>query len=353
MELLGKLDIVEILKIGAIGLGFLLALLSFLLIKEEQKKKKPSKVIINATRTFMFFSIVILILGILSGFAKSDQTLSLKLGDNVLTINEISFQKVSDLNIDEYYINSEFGFAFKKPNDNWSSIQIEKGISGIYRLMGIKSEYITEKSLEAALENDPIGKLFADSHHYYFINPESKTNISITDSTGNDIIEAYLSQLSQSLLDTSNFYALDTTDNEDKVYFLEEMADYRKQLLGFDTLEVKEAFLLSVYPKESLPTYNKNMKLPAFFTSLSTAFGTNTDKLIANEKQILAGMEIQINNVIRGNEIVDFDNKKWILFTENEKYFFTVEISYPPKFSSSINRWDELQDILNSFTLLK
>jgi len=60
------LNIVEILQIGVIGLGFLLALLAYHLLTKEQKQKVPRTNIIRSIYVFMFFSIVLCLIGVFS-----------------------------------------------------------------------------------------------------------------------------------------------------------------------------------------------------------------------------------------------------------------------------------------------
>jgi hypothetical protein len=352
MEFLKELNIVEILKIGSIGLGFLLALMSYMLLKKEQEKDKPNKSVLNTTRTFMLFSILIMLLGIISEFFKTKSSLNIRLGNNEISINELSYSSISELDTKEYFINSDYGFAFKKPNKSWTNVRSEKGLDGLLKIMQVKSKLITKKNLELGFSRNPLGSLFKNATLYYFENLESKTNVSVTDSSGNDLINELIKKRSNLLLDTNSFLGYDTTDIEDKEDYLDEILGYRKSILGFDTIVAKEAFLLSIYPKDSLPDYLRKLKLPGFYTSYSIALGLNTDKLVANEKQILAGAEMNLNNVRIKNTISNFQNKKWLMFTENEQYFFVIEISYSPQISSTTDLWDNLQDALNSFTLI-
>ena len=53
----------EILSYGMPGLGFLLALFTFGLIKLEQKKSKPRKSILIAIYVFMGFAVIIFLMG--------------------------------------------------------------------------------------------------------------------------------------------------------------------------------------------------------------------------------------------------------------------------------------------------
>jgi len=352
MEFFKNLDVLEILKIGAIGLGFLLALMSYNLIKKEQEKSKPNSSLLRSAKSFMVFSVVLMLLGILSEFIKTKPSLRVKLGNNEIELNEISYASLSSLDTKQYFISSEYGFAFKKPNNNWSNVEVSKGVAGLYKIMAIKSNLINEKKLEASFKQNPLGPLFINASLFYFYNPNSKKNVVRTDSTGNDLINAIILQKSNALLDTSLVFAYDTTKPEDKKRYYEDLKSIRRSIIGFDTAEIKDGFLLSVYPKDSLPIYLKNLKLPAFYTSYSVALGLNSDKLVANNNQILIGAEQTLENIKFSDKISELQSKKWLMFAENDKFFFVIELSYHPQISSSINLWDDLQEILNSFTVL-
>jgi hypothetical protein len=70
------MNVVDILQAGVIGLGFLLALLAYHLLTKEQKQETPRSGIINSIYVFMFFSVVLCVIGIFSQTyqSKNDQT---------------------------------------------------------------------------------------------------------------------------------------------------------------------------------------------------------------------------------------------------------------------------------------
>lgn len=352
MEFFKDLNVLEILKIGTIGLGFLLALMAFNLIKKEQEKPKPSNTILRSAKGFMIFSIILMGLGVLSEFIKTKPSLHVRLGNNEIELNDISYASLSSLNTKQYFINSEYGFAFKKPNNDWSNIEVAMGVTGLYKIMAVKSDLITEKNLEAGFKQNPLGPLFLNASLFYFYNQGSKKNIVITDSTGNDLINAMINQKSKELLDTTYGFPYDTIKPENKKHYYDILRETRREIIGFVSAEIKDAFLLTVYPKDSLPIYLKKLKLSAFYTSYSVALGLNSDKLVANNNQILSGAELTLENVKMGSKILEIQSKKWLMFTENDKYFFVIELSYYPQISSSTNLWDDLQETLSSFTLL-
>jgi NhaP-type Na+/H+ or K+/H+ antiporter len=59
-----NIDVVKILQMGIIGLGFLLALLAFWLLRNEQHKQTPSGLMLIAIYVFMFFSCALCVFGL-------------------------------------------------------------------------------------------------------------------------------------------------------------------------------------------------------------------------------------------------------------------------------------------------
>jgi hypothetical protein len=62
--MINNVDALEILKIGVIGLGFLLALLAFFLLRNEQNKAQARPSILSVVKLFMAFSLVLCLIGL-------------------------------------------------------------------------------------------------------------------------------------------------------------------------------------------------------------------------------------------------------------------------------------------------
>lgn len=60
------MSVVQILQIGVIGLGFLLAFLAYSLLTKEQKQNTPRSDILKSIYIFMSFSVVLCVIGIVS-----------------------------------------------------------------------------------------------------------------------------------------------------------------------------------------------------------------------------------------------------------------------------------------------
>ncbi len=67
-DLLKNIDVVQVLSLGAIGLGFFLAILAYRLLAQEQRIKEPRANILKATYVYMGFALFLVVLGIFGRF---------------------------------------------------------------------------------------------------------------------------------------------------------------------------------------------------------------------------------------------------------------------------------------------
>lgn len=65
-----NLDVVQILHLSAIDLGFLLALMSYRLLAKEQATKVPRADILNAIKMYMGFAVILVVLATAGEIAK-------------------------------------------------------------------------------------------------------------------------------------------------------------------------------------------------------------------------------------------------------------------------------------------
>lgn len=65
---MNKFNVIEILRLGVNGLGFLLAFLAYRLLAKEQSKKEPHEKNIKAIKQFMAFSIILCLIALIPNF---------------------------------------------------------------------------------------------------------------------------------------------------------------------------------------------------------------------------------------------------------------------------------------------
>ena len=352
MSLFKNVDILRILQTGLIGLCFLFSFLSAIIIWKEQKMKQPRSAILKSLKGFMISNIVLVILVIISQFLNQIPKPSVQFGNNALEIKEISNSTSTSLDAKKFFINSEYNFAFKKPNKtDWTDIKKIVGIEGEYRLNGMKREENMVK-WDSVLRLDSFSRVILNATSYYFYNPKSVTKVELTDNTSDYLIDNLLKLESKGVHDAAGRFGLDTSTKEGQLKIQRHLDTLRRYLLSMSDFETKETFAVSIYPKDSLPSYMKNLKLPAFYSLTTTRSNFYAEKLIAEENQILSGAEITLTNVKLNGKKSDIQIRKWLLYAENEKYFFIINLQYSPQTSSSTALWDDLRATLNSFTFL-
>ena len=56
-------NVISILRLGVIGLGFLLAVLAYLRLAQEQKRNPPRQSVLDTIKWFMGFSVALCLIG--------------------------------------------------------------------------------------------------------------------------------------------------------------------------------------------------------------------------------------------------------------------------------------------------
>ncbi|MCB0429773.1 MAG: hypothetical protein H6585_07530 [Flavobacteriales bacterium] len=358
LSMFSNLDVVEVLKLGGIGLGFLIALLAYLIIRNEQKREYMRKGVLLFMGMFMVFAMGILVFVVVSDPNRPGGA-SLKLGGNPLALFDPSIAVAGDLTASEYFIDSRLGIAFRKPGSKWSEVKSGKGMRDVLRLSGLEVDI---HAAEKAMQNNALGNLLWNAEYMYFDLPNSQTRVYATDSTSTSLSRSLVEDYEKSYtfdVFKSNFpdSVLAAYSEDSLQYFYRfqkalNMHQYRQELVGFDSLDVAERFLVLVYDKKLLPPALSNMSLPSFANILISTQGLNVDELIATQKSIMYGTSISIDHVMFKNKPTTVDIVHAGYVTESEDHFYLVEISHCSQLESNVRTWEELQKILYSLTII-
>lgn len=135
-NIFSQIDPVAILQFGVIGLGFLLALFSYDLLRKEQKREIPRKELLRSISAYMTFSIVLCLIGVFADLVKPD----LKKKDSVkqnfrshllsgtvideLTNKSVQQAEISIVGRNEQYFTEENGNFAIQLNDSIKSVRI-------------------------------------------------------------------------------------------------------------------------------------------------------------------------------------------------------------------------------------
>ncbi|MCB0397576.1 MAG: hypothetical protein KDD36_13050 [Flavobacteriales bacterium] len=355
-----NLDVVEILKLGGIGLAFLLALLSFFILRREQKTEQPRKPILLSMGFFMVFSLIMLVITVVSDKATAGAALKITFGNTALNLFEPSVKSQSDLSSNDYFIDSQLGIAFKKPSDKWTKVKAGRTMEELLRISGL-TESVDE--IRPQLSRNPYGQMLLDIDFFFFELPTEALPLVYTDSAGNDFINSIIEESrNETPYEKFRSFYPDSMANlmgEDSIhrvydFMLEnEMASLRRDLVGIDSLRITERFQLIAYDKSLLAPHVSNLTLPGFTNIFMQIFGVSMEKLVASENGILMGSSITMDNMKLDGKVQTVTINRWVYFTESDSHFFLAEINHCPQLQSNVSYWDELQEVLESLTLVK
>lgn len=119
------------------------------------------------------------------------------------------------------------------------------------------------------------------------------------------------------------------------------------------TIPERNLFEVEVFPKSTLRHLGIPVSLPGFYSVLTVRLlGIVLDKLVANEHSILGNYSAQFRNASLEGGGSDLDIYRAFLFTESPRNFYVVEIAYYPQSGEPIERWSDLQKLLQSFRVI-
>jgi len=102
------MNIIDILRLGAIGLGFLLAVLAYRLLQKEQAITAPRESILNLIKTYMFFSAFLVITSSITEIIK-------------ITLDKKSIEKIAEFDFNDYLQKSRVKYEHGSTPENFIS----------------------------------------------------------------------------------------------------------------------------------------------------------------------------------------------------------------------------------------
>lgn len=345
------LNVIEILKLGLIGLGFLLALFSYYLLRQEMRRDNIRPKAISAIKFFMLFSTTISILTIFWEVFKQPDNLKIIFGNREFSVSPLKPVNISQVNASDYYINSDYDFAFKKVDNNlWTKVKEYDGLDGFFELNFNKADSAYRIQLLEQIELSPVGQMITHQKMFQVANLNSSLSIELTDSTTNPQIDHQMKLVRESILKEEEY---DLNDPDEIAALNDNLQEFKNSyFLNVRHLNFQNQFVVSVLPKSFLPDYLKTMSVSDFFKYSSEAI-PSISQLIATQNSILVkGVSTRFSNVLVNNKPGEFQSDKLLLYGENNKYFYIVEITYSPQANMPTQTWSDLEELQKSFTLI-
>ena len=270
--------------------------------------------------------------------------LKLNLGGNTVEIDTRALgtsRSAEEIDASQHFVDNSLGFSIKKPDESvWSAAETIHGMEALLRSKGavLNQDVLDQMELNFAIS--PFGAMLNDLTTVRFVSGDSLT-IETTEDTTNDLIDSVVER-TKALVVESGIDWLPQDETE-----------LRDALVGFKRLEFANEFTVSVYDKGLLAGAPVKPSLAAFTLQFLSAYGASLDTLVADNVSILAAMTISLEGVtLDGTPDRQVRIDRVFLTTESDNRFYAVEIGLSPQTSSSLQMWQELEDMLKSFRTL-
>lgn len=248
-------------------------------------------------------------------------------------------EQIAGLDPQRYHVDSMRGFSFEFPSEKtWSKPKL---ISGIDAVLEAKGTLLTPELMEQmarTLAIHPMGPMLREVEMIRVISEDS-IRIEITDETSNELIDMILARVNGE------------AQREGAELSNQELDNLRRQLVGFERITFSNEFTVSIYDKNKLKDVPIKLSLPKFYSVISS--GLDINSLVAEKESILATVSVSLEHVKINENIKDLRIDRWILLAENQETFFMVEIAYSPQTAESIQIWEELRALMDSFHVIK
>lgn len=271
---------------------------------------------------------------------KAEPVLELDLHGNKVAITtsqlHSSQEEVAKFDPRQYYIDSARKYSFKLPTDTgWSQPAMTSGLTDSMVSKGVVLNENMREMLQANLSINPLGPMLhaVEMLRMFWGKPIS---VEITDKTSNELLDTIVERVSKA---------------EGVERSSEEVAALRRRAIGFERLNFANEFTLSIFNKSRMGSLPIRLSLPGFFVGFSTGIGFVANKLVANERSILAGVSVQLQRAKINGRPSDFRVDRSELFAEGETNFYLVEIAFSPQTGVSIEIWEQLRTMMNSFRI--
>ncbi len=289
-----------------------------------------SVLLFSAILIFVFFAFYA------KKFAQASLELDIK--GNKLSVKTSQLQaepeRITKLDPQQYFIDSMRGFSFEKPNrQRWSQPKLLLGLDAMLQAKNLLLTSEMREAMAAGLAVHPMGEMLNDVEVLRLVSGDSLL-IEVTDQTSNELIDAIIDRMQKSA-------AAPLSESD--------LAAFRRQNIGFERITFSNEFMVSVYDKTKPQGAPIKPSLPNFFMMLTSAMGLAVDRLVADEQTILAGISLTLHQVKINGQLKDLRIDRWMLVTESQDHFYLVEIAYSPQTTGSIQIWEELRALMDSF----
>lgn len=240
----------------------------------------------------------------------------------------------------DYYVDTMRGFYFKLPNrKNWSKPELVKGFETLLKKSGIPLTQEMRRRIKAFESSPMFGPLVREVETLILTTGEP-IELEVTNETSNQVVNVMLE--------------LARLDSESKGVKLgeKELVSLRHQFIGFQRMKFVNAFYITIFRKGILKELPIKISLPNFFVTYSSYLGPNLFRIEANEQSILTAKSHYFERIKLNGRVSDIRFDSWSLFAESPEAFYVVGIDFSHQAGSSLQAWEELRTLMNSFRII-
>lgn len=252
----------------------------------------------------------------------------------------------SDINIavktnEDVFTDSSYGFSLIVSNDFKRSEYLD-----YFQFLGQKGLLSTPnetQSIRNNLEVAQFGELLLNSSSLTF-QYGSPTDIYFTKNTTTDPIEIHLKRII-------------TQYRKDGTVLTEEQIEKLRHQLNFGESEIEkmaftQSFSITIMPKKFSNGYGMTANISNVFLVLLISNPQPMDSLLASNQSIVWHSTAKLSNVKVEEKETDLLIYRIERLVESENYFFLLTIQWSPNLVSSLDVWDKLQKMFESFHII-
>ena len=280
----------------------------------------------SASLRWLFLGFVVLSIFVFFSFFAPQfgaTSLEIDLTGKKISINtnqvKISTEEAKGLSAEDYYVDSQRGFSFKKlPTTEWVS-HTAKGIEELMTLKGLVLTQGMREGIEISMQTHPLGSMLREVETVRFT-AGKPLNVEITDESTNQIIEEFFKNIQKS----SKLMDIESDD--------EEVRNFKKKIIresiGFDKLQFSNELMIGCYNKNLLSGVPIKCSLATFSLMYLANMGLAADQLSANSASVIAGTSTIINNAMINGKKQDFHVDRLCLITENKQHYTWLKLGF-------------------------
>lgn len=304
-------------------------------------KKKKSNAYGKVPYRWIFLSLVAILIFVFFSYIApklSSASLQLNIAEKTISINttqlSVDHKKVEAIDPKDHFVDSSLGFIFKRPlSGGWSKPKTINGFSEYLKAKNVSLHQMLIEQLEANLKFDPYGPAIMDMVSVRMTKGKT-VNLKITGETTNELIERIISGKPNEIMESEKMLL-------------------RKAIIGFEEMDYTNEIVIQRFDKGILESAPIKISLPNFAVKILAGNSIYIDRLVANERTVLAGGSIKLNDVLVDGQKRSFRFDRLFLITESQEAFYMVDIGFSPDTESSLQVWEDLRAILNSFRVLE